>query len=92
MSGLVKVMSLLAKAGSGLLESELGQKWRHACVKGMYRLKLVSSRNNSVFKRLRMDFNILAQPGMFLWSPVSYSHAFKLYNQSLFLSTIAGVV
>ena len=32
-----------------VLESELGQKW---CVKGMYRVKLVSSGNNSVCKGL----------------------------------------
>ena len=32
-----------------VLESKLGQKWR---VKGMHRLKLVSSENNSVFKGL----------------------------------------
>ena len=29
----VKVTSLLVKAGSGLLESELGQKWRHSVLK-----------------------------------------------------------
>ena len=33
-----------------VLESELGQEWRYSAFKGMYRLKLVSSRNNSVFK------------------------------------------
>ena len=34
MLGVVKVTSLLAKAGSvGVLESELGQKWRYSALK-----------------------------------------------------------
>ena len=50
---MVKVTSLLAKAGSGLRFSFGVRAWTEMeirCVKGMYRLKLVSSRNNSVFK------------------------------------------
>ena len=35
-----------------VLESELGQEVEIRCVKGMYRLKLVSSRSTSVFKGL----------------------------------------
>ena len=49
---MVKVMSLLAKAGSGLRFSFGVRAWTGMeirCVIGMYRLKLVSSRNNSVF-------------------------------------------
>ena len=38
------------------LESKLGQKWRYGalkpCVKGMYRLKLISRENNLEFKGL----------------------------------------
>ena len=52
---MVKVMSLLAKAGSGLRFSFGVIAWTEMeirCVKGKYRLKLVSSENNSVFKRL----------------------------------------
>ena len=52
---MVKVMSLLAMAGSGLRFS-FGVRARTEmeirCVKGMQRLKLVSSENNSVFKGL----------------------------------------
>ena len=50
---MVKVMSLLAKAGSGLRFSFGVRAWTEMeirCVKGMYRLKLVSSENNSAFK------------------------------------------
>ena len=49
---MVKVTSLLVKDLGSVLESELGQEWRYGAVKGMYRLKLVSSRSNSVFKGL----------------------------------------
>ena len=53
---MVKVTSLLVKAGSGLrfsfgVRTWTGMEIRH--VKGMYRLKLVSSRNNPVFKGSR---------------------------------------
>ena len=47
--------SLLAKAGSGLRFSFGVTAWTEMeirCVKGMHRLKLVSSENNSVFKGL----------------------------------------
>ena len=53
---MVKVTCLLAKAGSGvglsfgvraLTEMEI------RCVKGMFRLKLISSEKNSVFKGLK---------------------------------------
>ena len=53
---MVKVMSLLAKAGSGLGFSFGVRAWTEMemqCVKGMYRLKLVSSEKNSRFKGLR---------------------------------------
>ena len=33
MLGVVKVTSLLAKAGGSVLESELGQKWRYGALK-----------------------------------------------------------
>ena len=52
---MVKVTSLLAKAGSGRRFSFGVRAWTEMeirCVKGMYRLKLVSSENNSVFKGL----------------------------------------
>ena len=52
---MVKVTSLLAKAGSGLRFSFGVRAWTEMeirCVKGMQRLKLVSSENNSVFKGL----------------------------------------
>ena len=50
---MVKVTSLLAKAGSGLRFSFGVKAWTEMeirCIKGMYRLKLVSSENNSGFK------------------------------------------
>ena len=50
---MVKVTRLLAKAEVDLgavLESELGQKWKYGVLEGMYRPKVLSSRNNSVFK------------------------------------------
>ena len=50
---MVNVTSLLAKAGSGLGFSFGVRDWTEMeirCVKGMQRLKLVSSENNSVFK------------------------------------------
>ena len=52
---MVKVTRLLAKAGSGLRFSLGVRAWTEIeirCVKGMYRLKLVSSENNSGFKGL----------------------------------------
>ena len=52
---MVKVMSLLGKAGSGPRFSFRVRAWTEMeirCVKGMYRLKLVSSENNSGFKGL----------------------------------------
>ena len=56
---MVKVTSLLAKAGSGFRFSFRVRAWTEMeihvwCVKGMSRLKLVSSENNSVFKGLRL--------------------------------------
>ena len=53
---MVKVTSLLAKAGSGLRFSFGVKAWTEMeiqCIKGMHRLKLVSSENNSVFKGLK---------------------------------------
>ena len=50
---MVKVMSLLVKAGSGLGFSFGVRAWTEMeiwCVEGMYRLKLVSSEKNSGFK------------------------------------------
>ena len=52
---MVKVTSLLAKAGSGLRFSFGVRAWTEMeiwYIKGMQRLKLVSSENNSVFKGL----------------------------------------
>ena len=52
---MVKVTSPLAKAGSRLGFSFGVRAWTEMeiwCVKGMYRLKLVSSGNNSVCKGL----------------------------------------
>ena len=56
---MVKVMSLLSKAGSGRKFSFGVRTWTEMeirCVKGMRKLKLVSSENNSVFKGLKMYF------------------------------------
>ena len=53
---MVKVTSLIVKAGSGLRFSFGVRAWTEMeirCVKGMHRLKLVSSENNSGFKGLR---------------------------------------
>ena len=50
---MVNVMSLLVKAGSGVGFSFGVKDWTEMeiqCVKGMYRLKLISSENNSGFK------------------------------------------
>ena len=50
---MVKVMSLLDKAGSGLGFSFGVRGWTEMeiwCVKGMYRLKLVSTEKNFGFK------------------------------------------
>ena len=53
--GVVKVTSLIVKAGSGL-RSSLGVRacteMETRCVKGMHRLKLVSCENNLGFKGL----------------------------------------
>ena len=52
---MVKFMSLIVKAGSGLRFSFGVKAWTEMemrCVKGMYRLKLVSRENNSGFKGL----------------------------------------
>ena len=51
--GVVKVRSLLAKAGSGLGFSFGARAWTEMeiqCIKGMHRLKLVSSEKNSGIK------------------------------------------
>ena len=50
---MVNVTSLLAKAGSGVGFSFGVKHWTEIeirCVKGMYRLKLISSENDSGFK------------------------------------------
>ena len=55
---MVKVTSLLAKAGSGLRFRFGVRAWTEMeiqCVKGMHRLKLVSSENNSIFKGLKLS-------------------------------------
>ena len=49
---MVKVTSLLAKGGSGLSFSFGVRAWTEMEIRCMYRLKLVSSKNNSVFKGL----------------------------------------
>ena len=54
---MVKVMSLIVKAGSGLRFSFGVRAWTEMeiwCVKGMHRLKLVSCENNSGFKGLTL--------------------------------------
>ena len=53
---MVNVTSPLAKAGSGVGFSFGVKAWTEMeirCVKGMYRLKLISSENNSGFKGLK---------------------------------------
>ena len=55
---MVKVTSLLAIAGSGPRFSFGVRAWTEMeirCVKGMYRLKLVSNENNSGFNSLTTD-------------------------------------
>ena len=52
---MVKVTSLLAKAGSGVglsLGVRALTEMEIRCVKGMFRLNLISSEKNSVFKGL----------------------------------------
>ena len=52
---MVKVMSLVVKAGSGLRCGFVVRAWTEMeirCVKGMYRLKLVPCENNTGFKGL----------------------------------------
>ena len=59
-------MSLLARTGSGLRFSFGVRAWTEMeikCVKGMCRLKLVSSENNSGFKGLS---KVLRQGGILL--------------------------
>ena len=54
---MVKVMSLIVKAGSGLRFSFGVRAWTEMeiwCVKGIHRLKLVSCENNSGFKGIYM--------------------------------------
>ena len=54
---MVKVTSLIVKAGSGLTFSFGVRAWTEIeiwCVKGMHRLKLVSCENNSGFKGLTL--------------------------------------
>ena len=54
---MVKVTCLLAKAGSGVGFSfgvRALTRMEIPCVKGMFRLKLISSEKNSVFKGLRV--------------------------------------
>ena len=36
-----------------VLESELGQKWTYGVLKGIHRLKLISSKKYSGFKRVK---------------------------------------
>ena len=62
---MVKVMSLLAKAGSGLRFSFGVRAWTEMeirCIKGMQRLKLVSSENNSVLKWLIKNHELEPAP------------------------------
>ena len=66
---MVKVTSLFAKAGSGLRLSFGVRAWTEMeirCVKGMHRLKLVSSENNSGFKGLKLNHHpmLLKQMGL----------------------------
>ena len=59
---MAKVTSLLAKAGSGLRFSFGVRAWTEMaiwCVKGMHRLKLVSSENNSLFKGLLIMYILI---------------------------------
>ena len=52
---MVKITNLIVKAGSGLRFSFGVRAWTEMeirCIKGMYRLKLVSCENNSGFKGL----------------------------------------
>ena len=52
---MVKATSLIVKAGSGLRFSFGVRAWTEMeirCIKGMYRLKLISCKNNSGFKGL----------------------------------------
>ena len=67
---MVKVTSLLAKAGSGLEFSFGVRAWTETeirCVKGMYRLKLVSGEKNSGIKELKNTiFSSLANLSTFM--------------------------
>ena len=54
---MVKVTCLLAKAGSGVglsFEVRALTEMEIRCVKGMFRLKIISSEKNSVFKGLKV--------------------------------------
>ena len=58
---MVKVMSLLAKVGSGLGFSFGVRAWTEMeiwCAKGMYRLKLVSGERNSGIKGLKFPLHM----------------------------------
>ena len=80
---MVKVTSPIVKRGSGLRFS-FGVKARTEmeirCVKGMYRLKLVSCENNSGFKGLRPDsrkcHKILAV--LYFWSYLQNCPSYSL--------------
>ena len=59
---MVKVTSLIVKAGSGLRFSFGVRAWTEMeiwCVEGIHRLKLVSHENNSGFKGLMNSYGIV---------------------------------
>ena len=60
---MVKVTSLIVRAGSGLRFSFGVRAWTEMeirCVKGMYRLKLVSCESNSGFKaRTKFELSVI---------------------------------
>ena len=67
---MVKVTCLLAKAGSGVGLSfgvRALTQMEIRCVKGMFRLKLISSEKNSVFKGLNDDWIIIDHQHTSLW-------------------------
>ena len=69
---MVKVTCLLAKAGSGVGLSfgvRALTQMEIRCVKGMFRLKLISSEKNSVFKGLRMVIRVQEQATLRAWQP-----------------------
>ena len=82
---MVKVTCLLAKAGSGvglsfgvraLTEMEI---W---CVKGMFRLKLISSEKNSVFKGLR-------EPAISLISTECFTYTIVGISTPIFFNSVS---